>query len=179
MEIRRLDKFSKQELLSVMDGFVSDEAYLAEKTETDQETKITLRLVKLPKPNIKKYELAEESIYERVVPTGFSFGVFEIGEIAAIAIAEKLDWNKSLWVWEFHVKEAQRGKGIGKMLMERLFDEAKKAGLRTVVCETQNTNVPAIRFYRKLGFSMEGVDLSLYADFCAKAEFAVFMKKKP
>ena len=45
--------------------------------------------------------------------------------------------------------------------------------------ETQNTNVPAIHFYRSVGFELEGVDLSYYAnDDFPDGQIAVFMKKR-
>jgi ribosomal protein S18 acetylase RimI-like enzyme len=48
-----------------------------------------------------------------------------------------------------------------------------------IVCETQNTNVPAIRFYRALGFTVDGIDVSLYTnDDLARGEVALFLKKR-
>jgi ribosomal protein S18 acetylase RimI-like enzyme len=57
---------------------------------------------------------------------------------------------------------------------------AEKLVLRTcvMVCET-NTNVPAISFYRQVGFSMDGVDLSYYTNRdLTDGEVAIFMKRK-
>lgn len=51
--------------------------------------------------------------------------------------------------------------------------------MRAVVCETQNTNVAAIRFYRRMGFDIEGVDLSYYSNQdCPDGEVALFLKKR-
>jgi ribosomal protein S18 acetylase RimI-like enzyme len=62
--------------------------------------------------------------------------------------------------------------------MDRLAQKGKESGLRTIVCETQNTNVPAIKFYRKVGFMIDGVDLSYYTnDDWPDGEIAIFMKK--
>jgi ribosomal protein S18 acetylase RimI-like enzyme len=33
-----------------------------------------------------------------------------------------------------------------------------------ILCETQTTNVPAIDFYRRVGFKLEGIDLSYYSN---------------
>lgn len=45
--------------------------------------------------------------------------------------------------------------------------------------ETQNTNVNAIRFYRRSGFEIEGIDLSYYTnDDVEGGEVAIFMKRK-
>ena len=62
--------------------------------------------------------------------------------------------------------------------MEALAEKGRAIGLRTIVCETQNTNVPAIEFYRKVGFTVEGIDLSYYTnDDVLNGEVAVFMKR--
>ena len=63
--------------------------------------------------------------------------------------------------------------------MEDVAQRAKNAGFRTIVCETQNTNVMAIKVYSKLGFRLEGIDISHYAnnDY-PDGEIAVFMKRR-
>jgi streptothricin acetyltransferase len=62
--------------------------------------------------------------------------------------------------------------------MERLEVISRETGLRAIVCETQNTNVPAIDFYRHIGFTLEGIDLSFYTnDDYLNGEVAIFMKK--
>ena len=54
----------------------------------------------------------------------------------------------------------------------------KENGCRVMVCETQNTNVPAIRFYRNIGFEVGAVDLSYYTNNdLTEFEVAVFMKR--
>jgi ribosomal protein S18 acetylase RimI-like enzyme len=69
--------------------------------------------------------------------------------------------------------------GIGRRLMEALAVRATEAGLRVMVCETQNTNLPAIDFYRSVGFEIEGVDLSYYSNRdLIEGEVAIFMKRK-
>jgi ribosomal protein S18 acetylase RimI-like enzyme len=57
---------------------------------------------------------------------------------------------------------------------------AMETGLRAIICETQNTNVPAIRFYRAVGFGVEGVDISYYTneDMLPGHTVAVFMKRR-
>jgi ribosomal protein S18 acetylase RimI-like enzyme len=57
------------------------------------------------------------------------------------------------------VDEKHRMVGVGTRLVEELTHLARDLKLRVVVCETQNTNVPAIEFYRKAGFELDGVDL--------------------
>ena len=94
-------------------------------------------------------------------------------------IAEPQPWNKSVTVWEFHVAEAQRGQGLGRRLMERVIEQARRDKFRIIVCETQTTNAPAIHIYRRLGFQIEGVDISFYSNHdYPDGEMAVFMKRR-
>jgi ribosomal protein S18 acetylase RimI-like enzyme len=63
--------------------------------------------------------------------------------------------------------------------MEALVGAARTADVRIIVCETQSANVPAIRFYRRMGFELDGVDMSYYSNTdVERGEVAVFMKRK-
>ncbi len=116
---------------------------------------------------------------QQAVQAGFSLAAYDGDQMVGIAITEQRRWNRSLWVWEFHVAEAYRGRGIGTRLMQAVIETARQAGLRVVALETQSSNVPAIRFYRKCGFVIDGLDLSFYTnDDVQKDEVAVFMKNK-
>src|SRR6266545_450346 len=86
---------------------------------------------------------------------GFSFGAYDGELLVGLIIAEPQEWNRSLCVWEFHVAATHRRSGIGRQLMACAEEQARRSGLRTIVCETQNTNAAAIMVYRKLGFTIE------------------------
>ncbi|MDE2116257.1 MAG: GNAT family N-acetyltransferase [Patescibacteria group bacterium] len=47
---------------------------------------------------------------------------------------------------------SHRSKGIGKMLMERCFSEAKARGFEKISVRVYSSNVKAIEFYRRSGF---------------------------
>ncbi len=82
-------------------------------------------------------------------------------------------------VREFHVAESHRRQGIGSRLIEALAERARSDGFRILVCETQTTNELAIAFYRRLGFVLDGIDLSYYSnEDYPDGEIAVFMKKR-
>jgi ribosomal protein S18 acetylase RimI-like enzyme len=138
--------------------------------------------VPLPQPYIKHYEPIDDDTfdnYQRLLPLGFSFAAYDSHECVGLVLCEPRQWHKSLWVLELHVAEAFRGQGIGRQLMETLEQKARAAGLRILVCETQNTNIPAIHFYRKIGFELEGLDLSYYSnDDFPDGEIALFLKKR-
>ncbi len=169
------------EHLRLANSFVSYEVYSVERVETETEFSIAFHRRELAEPYEKRWPVSEQLLadYNRVLEQGLSFGAFDGGDLVGLAIAEREDWNGSLMVREFRVAESHRRRGIGRRLMDCITSHARRQGFRTVVCETQNTNVPAIDFYRRIGFEFEGVDLSFYTnDDTLVGEVAVFMKLK-
>jgi ribosomal protein S18 acetylase RimI-like enzyme len=167
----------------LIEGYTTHSVYVADKSEQEEQTSITLRLQTLASPQPKRFDPPTEDIialYREALTKGFSFAAYDAEQTVGIALADAQRWNRSLWVWEFHVAPSHQGQGIGRQLMERLAEAAKAAGLRIIVCETQSTNVPAIQFYRRAGFTIEGIDLSYYTneDMEPGREVAVFMKRR-
>jgi GNAT superfamily N-acetyltransferase len=62
------------------------------------------------------------------------------------------------------VTEEARGKGIGKLLFERLMGEAREKGWNRIIWQVLDWNEPAINFYKKYnaGFDDEWINCSLY-----------------
>ena len=162
-------------------GYTSHEKYVVTKSEQDAQTTLSLTLQKLDTPYVRKWQVDEysETSYQSLLAKGLSLGLYEDGEMIGLAIAEKRSWNKTLWIWEFHIAPEHRGKGHGRRLMDALAELGKQNDCRVMVCETQNTNVPAIRFYRKAGFEVGSIDLSYYTNRDVEDfEVAIFMKRK-
>lgn len=61
------------------------------------------------------------------------------------------------------VEEAFRGQGLGRKLMEFLLWEGQQSGIREFTLEVRVSNESAIRLYRSLGFSSEGIRPKFYA----------------
>ena len=180
IDIRDLDALTLDDLNRVASGYVSDHEYEVRHSETPELITFELRLVPLTQPYIKKYSFDEETlaVYEPLLGNELSYGAYDDGALVGLIIAEEHSWNDSVWVHEFHVAEGHRQQGVGRRLMHRLCHIAKHRGLHIVVCETQNKNAPSIAVYQKLGFHLEGVDLSYYRDSGdTKGEIAVFMKR--
>ncbi|MBE0526684.1 GNAT family N-acetyltransferase [Candidatus Thorarchaeota archaeon] len=180
IEIRPLTKFDSVRFREFSAGYTSTTKYQVTKSENDMQTTISLNLVELQSPFVKKWESTreQETNYSRVIEQGLSLGVYDEDRLVGIAIAEKQEWNRTLWVWEFHIDVEYRQRGLGRQLMDRLEKIGKENGCRVMVCETQNTNVPAIRFYRSVGFEVGAVDLSYYSNSdILDFEVAVFMKR--
>lgn len=51
-----------------------------------------------------------------------------------------------------YVKESEQGKGIGKLLMRNLIDEAGRLGFHTIVAGIDADNLASIRLHERFGF---------------------------
>lgn len=181
IDIRLLTGIGLEALHQLNTGYSTSEIYRLRKAENSELITITMELERLPEPLHKHWESTQDDLerYQQVVQSGYSLGAYLDRQQVGIAIAEERRWNRSLWIWEFYVAETHRRMGVGRQLMNHLADLARKAGLRIMSAETQNTNVPAIRFYRALGFEVDALDLSYYTNHDADSgEVAVFMKRK-
>jgi len=60
---------------------------------------------------------------------------------------------------EFFVKEPMRGKGIGTKLFDRIVEEFKIKGCKSIGTDAYATNTKALDYYKKLGFNERVVQL--------------------
>ena len=181
VDIKPLAYLDPHDIRRLNNGYTSSAIYRVSKTTSPAATTFRLERVVLAQPYVKRWETDEEELgqLQKAVAAGFSLGAYIDQNMIGIAIAEPRRWNRSLWVWEFHVSPACRRQGVGRHLMQALIQKAREAKLRVLVCETQNTNAPAIAFYRKMGFEIEGIDLSYYTNQDLElGEVAIFMKYK-
>lgn len=68
-----------------------------------------------------------------------------------------------MYLEDIIVTESYRGKGIGKMLMDKLIEEAREKGFKRITWQVLDWNEPAIRFYKKYSanFDPEWVNVVL------------------
>ncbi len=180
--IRPLSSIDASLLERLITGYTSSEMYRVTREETPDTVSFALRLTVLEQPFVKRYSpvnATELQRYSDLAAVGHAFGAFDGESCVGIAICEPQRWNNGLTVWEFHITPECRGEGVGRALMSAVEAHARDEGMRCLVCETQTSNVPAIRFYRALGFTIDAVDLSLYSNNdMEQGEVAVFMKKR-
>jgi len=60
-----------------------------------------------------------------------------------------------MYLEDLIITESMRGKGIGKLLFDRLIVEAKELGFSGMVWQVLDWNEPAINFYKKYEASVE------------------------
>ena len=180
IEFRPLQTFDASVIQPLIVGYESTAAYVVTHVDTPELMSIELRLAPLAQPFTKRWEpIDAETLADlaRAVESGYSWGAYAGDELVGVALASPQEWNQTLWVWEFHIGPSWQRQGIGKRLMAAVVEQATKAHFRAVVCEAQNTNVPAINFYRSQGFVFDGARLTLYAGSESENEVAMFMKR--
>lgn len=178
IEIRSYTPIRADELNQLTGAFTCIDTYRVRYHDSETGSGFELEPMALEVPHVHHYtHIDDEWVRTYLAPADFSLGAFEGEQLVGVLIAEKRAWNDSLWVWEYHVAAERRGQGIGRMLMEQAVLQAKAAGLRVIICETQNSNSSAIKAYRKLGFRPEGIDISYYTNHdYPDGDVAVFMK---
>lgn len=75
-------------------------------------------------------------------------------------------------LWDLRVHPKRRGKGIGKRLFKQSLAWAKGRGCTQMKIETQNINVPACRFYARMGCELGAIHRNAYRgtpDLCKEA----------
>jgi GNAT superfamily N-acetyltransferase len=69
-----------------------------------------------------------------------------------------------MYLEDLLVTEKLRGLGVGKLLFDQLFEEAKEKKFNGIAWQVLDWNEPAINFYKKLGnvsFDNEWVNCSV------------------
>lgn len=182
LQIKKLKTFTMEDEKSFgLNGFDTSGIYEVIKEEKSDEIKISLKLKKLDNPMRKEWPHLESDIvmYSKIIKQGYSFGAYQNNKLVGVLIAENRKWNNSIWIAELAVSDKCRGNGIGSALMDKLFQIADINQIRLIGLETQNINLPAISFYRKKGFEIDGLDISLYSnDDILNNEIAIYMNKK-
>ena len=105
--------------------------------------------------------------------------VAKAGErLVGFAAAQYVAWNRRAVIWHLYVARDYRGQGIGTRLLDSAEGFARDVGARCLWMETQNVNVPAVRFYLRSGFTLCGLDTSLYdPEGPAGGEVALFFSR--
>lgn len=92
-------------------------------------------------------------------PVWWAFVAEEDGVIIGFALyyIRFSTWKgQRMYLEDFIVTEQSRGKGIGKLLFDRLIEEAKEKGFSAIVWQVLKWNEPAINFYKKYNASFDG-----------------------
>jgi ribosomal protein S18 acetylase RimI-like enzyme len=181
MTIRPMTERDIPRLAEIRPGFVSPTALVIEKTGSGIE--LGWRLVERPLPvpfdkgHRYDFDAAERAhILRRLRQgNGLHLVVEEQERLVGVLDVTPQDWNNTAWIWNIMLDESVRRQGIGRDLFQRAVEWARRAGYRALALETQTNNVPACKFYARMGCEMVGIHEAYYSnDDVAQGEVALF-----
>jgi GNAT superfamily N-acetyltransferase len=91
-------------------------------------------------------------------PVWWAFVAEADGEIKGFALyyIRYSTWKgQRMYLEDILVTESFRGKGLGKLLFDRLIEEAKEKNFSGIVWQVLEWNEPAINFYKKYNSSFD------------------------
>jgi len=100
-------------------------------------------------------------------PIWWTFVAEEDGLVMGFALyyVRYSTWKgQAMYLEDILVTESARGRGIGKLLFDRLIEEARERKFTRIIWQVLEWNEPAINFYKKYnaGFDPEWVNCQLY-----------------
>ncbi len=123
-------------------------------------------LVETPESFGSSYEeehtLTLADIREWISPAndGAMYGVFlgdALAGIVGVGRQRKLKVRHKAHIWSMYVAPAERGRGLGRLLMRAAIDHARTMrGIRQVQLSVTANNVAASALYASLGFTVYG-----------------------
>lgn len=86
------------------------------------------------------------------------------GKIVGVLDVEEETWRNTAWIWNIMLDVEARGQGIGREMLNHIISWGRRRGLRAILLETQSNNVPACRFYMRMGFQLVGINTMFYTN---------------
>lgn len=146
--------------------YTSKEYYDVNMQRTDDGFQISIQKKKFTKPFIHSLEDCEyqDKLYEDWWEDAEAFGIIEDNKLlAAIEICPE-SWTNRLIITELFVDEKLRGQGYGKKLLNIAKKITVEKNYRTLILETQSSNINAVDFYLHEGFTLIGFDSCCYTN---------------
>lgn len=170
-------------LVEIRPGFTSETVLRVETFGADYQVGWRLIETQLDKPYHKghgyDFDATErENIRQRLLQPNTLEEVVEdqqTGRIVGVLDVAQESWRQTAWIWNIMLDEAVRGQGLGRELIEHSIGWARQRRLRAVMLETQTNNVPACKFYARMGFQLVGINVAFYGNRdLEKDEVAIF-----
>lgn len=181
LRVRALELGDLPTLSEINPTFISDAMLRVEREE--QGMNVIWRLTEVPlEPPFdrgKGYNLQDRDLEDirgwLKEGDGLHLLVLDASRPVALLNVQLQVWNNTGFIWNILVDRNYRRRGLGRMLIERAVAWGSERKLRALCLETQSNNLPAIRFYRRMGFYLSGVRADLYTNHdLERGEVALF-----
>ncbi|WP_313126683.1 GNAT family N-acetyltransferase [Proteiniclasticum ruminis] len=146
--------------------YVSTEYYDVKILENSVGFEISLTKEPLATPFIRRSEEKghPDKLYEDYLENPYAWGYLDGDKLVAALETSSENWSNRLRISELFVEESHRRKGLGNRLMAIAKEQTRREKRRALILETQSSNVPAITFYLKEGFTLIGFDACAYSN---------------
>jgi ribosomal protein S18 acetylase RimI-like enzyme len=128
----------------------------------------------LDAPIRKAYSIAE--VFAHWAGWDVGWVAIEGDRIRGFATIEHEPWHGRINLWFLYIDPAWRRRGVGRALLEVVEAYGREQGATHVWLETSNVNVPGVRAYERLGYSLCGADTHYYGVYMP-GETALYLAK--
>ena len=116
--------------------------------------KAVLRLIHQLAPDA---DLPSRKHFKTIIASeNIHFFIAETGEKQIVGmlsvVTYKIPTGLKVWIEDVVVDESQRGKGLGKDMMQHAIDYSKSLGAKSVALTSRPSRVAANELYKKMGF---------------------------
>lgn len=105
-----------------------------------------------------------DKLYDDYRENPYAWGYLDGDRLVAALETASENWSNRLRISELFVEKSYRRKGLGHHLMAIAKEQTRREKRRALILETQSSNVPAITFYLKEGFTLIGFDSCAYSN---------------
>jgi ribosomal protein S18 acetylase RimI-like enzyme len=173
LQVRKLDRARDRAGVEAIDtAFETDEVF----DLVPSARAIELVERRLDAPLVKRYSIGEVFAGWASWDAGWVAEDGEDGRIRGFATVEHEPWHQRLVLWFLYIDPAWRRRGVGRALLERVEAHGRQLGATHVWLETSNVNVPGVRAYNRLGYTLCGAD-TLYYGAYMPGETAIYLAK--
>ena len=147
--------------------YITDKYYDVLVNQTDNVFNINIEkkdLIKSITHTPEEYDFPD-MLYHDHWEDAYAWGILINDELIAVIETNPEIWSNRLRITELWVSESYQIQGIGHVLIEIAKEQARRERRRAIILETQSCNVNAIDFYLHEGFTLIGMDLSIWKSF--------------
>src|SRR5262245_61154511 len=109
-----------------------------------------------------RFDLSHWQLFEATIGSRRVGGAAVVLDSAEVEMCEAR--SDLAVLWDIRVSPEERRRGVGSALLRAVEDWAVVNGGRGLKVETQDTNVPACRFYARHGCALGGIHRHVYPD---------------